>query len=207
MAAYIHDTQYFTRRTAVLFAIVALHLFIFWALATGLAQRAIEVIAPPIQTEIVQEEQKKLEPPPPPPPEFQKPPVEVPPPDVTIDMPVETTNSTAITNVSSKPQPPAPPRPPSSRTSAHPLKLPNTEDFYPSASSRLGEEGTATIHVCVDPGGKLTGGTPTVSATSGKPRLDEGAVNLAKAGRYAPGTEDGKPVEGCFDFRVKIQLH
>jgi hypothetical protein len=55
MAAYIHDTQYLTRRTAVLFAIVALHLFIFWALATGLAQRAIEVIAPPIQTEIVQE--------------------------------------------------------------------------------------------------------------------------------------------------------
>lgn len=206
MAAYIHDTQYFTRRTAVLFAIVGLHVFIFWALATGLAQRAIEVIAPPIQTQIVQEETKKVDLPPPPPPEFQKPPVEVPPPDVVVDMPVEASNSTAITNVSSKPQPAAPPRPAGPSVAAHALKLPNTEDYYPSASQRLGEEGTSTMKVCVDPSGKLAG-APSVAQTSGKPRLDEGAVNLAKAGRYAPAMSEGKPVEGCFEFRVKFQLH
>lgn len=207
MAAYVHDTQWFTRRTAVLFAIIALHVFIFWALATGLAQKAIEVLAPPIQTEIVQEEQKKVDLPPPPPPEFQKPPVEVPPPDVVVDMPVETTNSTAITNVSSKPQAPAPPpHAAAPGTPAHPIKLPNTEDYYPSASSRLGEEGTATVHVCVDPSGKLAQ-APSVSQTSGKPRLDEGAINLAKAGRYAPAVADGKPAAGCVDFRVKFQLH
>src|ERR1700683_125669 len=72
MPAYVHDTQFFTRRTAVLVAIVALHLFILWALATGLARKAIEVLAPPIQTDIVQEEKTKSEPPPPPPPEMQK---------------------------------------------------------------------------------------------------------------------------------------
>jgi len=44
MAAYVHDSQFFTRRTVVLFAIVALHILIAWALATGLARRAIELV-------------------------------------------------------------------------------------------------------------------------------------------------------------------
>ena len=67
MAAYVQDTNFFTRRTIVLFAIIGLHVFIAWALATGLARRAIELVAPPIQTEVVEEVQKKDEPPPPPP--------------------------------------------------------------------------------------------------------------------------------------------
>jgi protein TonB len=58
MAAYVHDSQFFTRRTIVLFAIIGLHIFIAWALATGLARRAIELVAPPLQTEIVEEVQK-----------------------------------------------------------------------------------------------------------------------------------------------------
>src|SRR2546429_1352691 len=83
MAVYAHDSQFMTRRGAVLVTIIALHVFIAWALATGLARRALEVIAPPIQTDIVEERKVEKEPPPPPPPEFEKPPVEVPPPDVT----------------------------------------------------------------------------------------------------------------------------
>src|SRR5262249_39492676 len=81
---------FFTRRTAVLFAIIALHVFIAWALATGLAKRAIELVAPPLQTEVVEEVQKKDEPPPPPPPQMERPPVEIPPPDVAIEVPQET---------------------------------------------------------------------------------------------------------------------
>jgi periplasmic protein TonB len=207
MAALEHDSTFMTRRGAVLVAIIALHLFIFWALATGLAQRAIEQLAPPIQTDIVQEEQKKAEPPPPPPPQFEKPPVEIPPPDVTIDMPVETTASTAITNVTTKPQPAAPPPPRAvAGTPVKPTKLPSTADYYPPASQRLGEEGTAAVKVCVDASGKIQAGSPSIAESSGKTRLDEGALNLAKAGRYAPATEEGKPVPGCVSFRVKFQL-
>ena len=209
MAAYVHDTQFFTRRTVVLFAIIALHLFIFWALATGLAQRAIEVLAPPIQTDIVQEEQKKVEPPPPPPPEFQKPPVEVPPPDVTIDMPAGPTQTTAISNVTTKHVEAAPPPPTTgTKVGAKPGKgFPNTEDYYPPASQRLGEEGAAIVHVCVAPNGKLTE-PPTIAQTSGSPRLDEGAMKLATAGsgRYKPATEDGKPIQDCFVFRIKFTM-
>lgn len=209
MAAYAHDTNFFTGRSLVLAIIIGLHVFIGWALATGLARRAIEVLAPPIQTDIVQEVEKKDQPPPPPPPEFQKPPVEVPPPDVTIDMPVETQNTTAITNVTTKHvEAPPPPARATSRTAPGPGKgFPNTEDYYPNASRRLEEQGIVVLNVCVDQSGKLTQ-EPTVEKSSGSPRLDEGGLKLAKAGsgHYKPGTEDGKPVSGCGKFGIRFQL-
>lgn len=210
MTAYVHDSQFFTRRGIVLVAIVALHVFIAWALATGLARRAIELVAPPLQTEIVEEVQKRDQPPPPPPPQLERPPVEVPPPDVAIDLPVET-QSTAIQDVTDKPinKAPPPPAKPVNRVGGGPAKgFPATEDYYPPASKRLGEQGSATVHVCVAANGKLTG-EPTVQQTSGSSRLDEGAVKLAKAGsgHYRPSTEDGKPIDSCFPFRIKFELH
>jgi periplasmic protein TonB len=211
MAAYVHDSQFFTRRTVVLFAIIGLHVLIAWLLASGLARRAIELVAPPLQTEIVEEVQKKDEPPPPPPPQLERPPVEVPPPDVNIQVPVET-QTTAIQDVTDKPvvRPPPPPAPThtAQRVAGGPGKnFPSTDDYYPSASARLGESGTATVHVCTDPKGKLTE-DPSIQETSGTPRLDEGALKLAKAasGRYKPSTEDGNPIASCFGFRIKFQL-
>src|SRR6266853_559651 len=207
MTVYVHDSQFMTRRGIVLVAIIGLHVFIAWAIATGLARRALEVIAPPIQTDTVEEVKTETEQPPPPQPEFEKPPVEVPPPDVTIDMPVEVAQTTAITAVAATPHPPAPPRP-SSRTAPKLGRgFPNTEEYYPAASKRLNEEGAPTLHVCVGANGKLTA-PPTITQSSGSARLDEGAVNLAKAGagHYVAATEDGKPVDACFDFRIKFQM-
>jgi periplasmic protein TonB len=210
MAAYVHDTQFFTRRTIVLFAIVALHVFIAWALATGLARRAIELVAPPLQTEIVEEVQKRDQPPPPPPPQLERPPVEVPPPDVTVNLPVETT-STAIVDVTDKPVVKAPPPAPKAvnRVQGGPGKgFPNSDDYYPPASRRLNEQGAAVVHVCIDAKGKVTE-DPTVQQTSGSSRLDEGAVKLAKAGsgRYRATTENGQPVNSCFPMSIRFQLH
>jgi protein TonB len=211
MAAYVHDSQFFTRRTVVLFAIVALHVFIAWALATGLARRAIELVAPPLQTAVIDEIKQQDQPPPPPPPQMERPPVEVPPPDVNIEVPVET-QSTAIRDTTNEPVKLAPPPPPAPRnvvkTPGGPGKnFPSTDDYYPSASARLGESGTATVHVCTDTKGKLTE-EPSISETSGTARLDEGALKLAKAasGRYKAATEDGNPIASCFGFRIKFQL-
>jgi len=211
MAAYVHDSQFFTRRTIVLFAIIGLHIFIAWALATGLARRAIELVAPPLQTAVIDEVKQQDQPPPPPPPQMERPPVEVPPPDVNIEVPVEP-QSTAIRDVTDQPvnRPPPPPAPTHQpvRTPGGPGKnFPSTDDYYPSASARLGESGTATVHVCTDTKGKLTE-EPSIAETSGTPRLDEGALKLAKAasGRYKPATEDGNPVNACFAFRIKFQL-
>ena len=212
MAAYVQDSNFFTRRTIVLFAIIALHVFIAWALATGLARRAIELVAPPIQTEVVEEVQKKDEPPPPPPPQMERPPVEIPPPDVAIEVPQET-QTTAIVDVTDKPVPKAPPPPPAPvakkvQVAPKPGKgFPSSEDYYPPASKRLGEEGSANIHVCVGPNGKLTE-DPTLAQTSGSARLDDGALKLAKAasGHYQPGTEDGQAAAMCTVFKIKFEL-
>jgi protein TonB len=206
MTVYVHDSFFMTRRGVVLMAIIGLHIFIAWALATGLARRALEVIAPPIQTDIVEEVKTQKEPPPPPPPEFQKPPVEVPPPDVTIDMPVEAPATTAITAVAATPHAPAPPVHVGSHKAPTVAKnFPASEEYYPAASKRLNEEGAPTVHVCVGANSKLTA-APTISQSSGSPRLDEGALNLAKAGRYIAGSDDGKPIDACFDFRIKFQM-
>ena len=49
-------------------------------------------------------------------------------------------------------------------------RFPNTADYYPPTSRRMGESGAATIEVCVDAGGRLTA-DPTLEASSGSARL------------------------------------
>ena len=207
MSAYAQDTAFISRRAIVLVVIILLHVLLAYGLATGLARRAMEIIAPPIQTTIVEEVQQHDLPPPPPPPEFERPPVEVPPPDINIDIPADPTPSTAITDVTDKHVAAPPPAVHAANgTNPSPGKnFPNTADYYPAASMRLGEEGSAVVHACVAPTGKLSE-EPTVAKTSGSARLDEGALKLAKAGHYNPGTEDGKPVTKCINFSIKFQL-
>jgi protein TonB len=207
MAEYIHDTQFFTRRSAVFAAIVALHVFIAWALATGLARKAIEVLAPPIQTDIVQEEKTKVEPPPPPPPEMRKEVVEVPPPDINIQLPEASPTTTAITAVVAQPHAAPAPAPKAGGVKVAPKgKFGPTEGYYPDASRRLSEEGTATVEVCVGANGKQTA-SPKIVQSSGKDRLDQAALSYARDTRFAPGSEDGKAVDQCTQFRVKFALH
>jgi protein TonB len=207
MAEYVHDTQFFTRRTMVLFAIVALHVFILWALATGLARKAIEVLAPPIQTDIVQEEKTKVEPPPPPPPEMRREVVEVPPPDINVALPEAAPQTSAITAVAAQPHAAPPPPPRAAGVKVPPkAKFGDTSGYYPEASRRLSEEGTATVHVCVGAGGKQSA-APSIVQSSGKERLDQAALNYAKDQRFQPGTEDGKAIDQCLDFRVRFALH
>ena len=109
MAAYATDTSFLSRRAIVFFSIVTFHVLIVWALASGLARQVVEIIAPPIETDIIEELEQREEPPPPPPPEMERPPVEVPPPEVAIDIPMEST--TAIQDVTDRPPPPRPPPP------------------------------------------------------------------------------------------------
>ncbi len=210
MAAYANDSAFLSRRAIVFLAIVGFHVLVAWGLASGLARQVVQVIAPPIQTDIIEEVVEREEPPPPPPPEFERPPVEVPPPEVAIDIPIDTSQSTAITDVTDRPVPMAPPPPPPPRqvvrVPPRPGKnFPTAEEYYPAASKRLGEEGSVNVRACVGPNGRLTE-EPTVVQSSGSPRLDEGAIRLAKAGRYIPGTEDGKPTTQCFVFRIKFEL-
>ena len=209
MAAYAHDTNFFSRRALVFVAIVGVHIFLAWAFATGLAQSVVEIIAPPIKTEIIEEVKQQDTPPPPPPPEFERPPVEVPPPEVAIDIPQDVAQSTAITDVTDRPVPMAPPPPPApknvKKASIDSKRFPPSEEYYPAASKRLGEEGQPTVKVCIGPQGKLAE-DPSIATSSGNTRLDEAAIKYAKAGRYLAGSVDGQPTTDCLVFRVKFEL-
>jgi protein TonB len=206
MSAYVQDTQILTRRTVVLFAIIALHIFLAWVLATGLASRAIEMVAPPIQTQIVQQTKQQLKPPPPPPPELQKQQVEVPPPVIQINVPQEaqTHAITIVKRVVRAAAPPAPARvtPLSIRGS-----LPPTDDYYPDASRRLGEQGTAVVKLCIGAGGRVVG-QPSLVKSSGSSRLDQAALRYAMAtsGHFSPETRNGQVVTVCPALPIKFQL-
>ncbi|HKZ73719.1 MAG TPA: energy transducer TonB [Steroidobacteraceae bacterium] len=206
MAAYATDSSFVSRRAIVFLAIVSFHVLIVWGLASGLARQVVELIAPPIETDIIEELEQREEPPPPPPPEMERPPVEVPPPEVSIDIPVE--SSTAIQDVTDRPPPPRPPPPRVVQRTAPKLDVrrsPSTDDYYPPASRRSNEEGVTTVRACVSRDGR-TSGTPSIEKTSGHTRLDEAAVKWAQRARWTPGTEDGKPVEQCSQFNVRFKL-
>ena len=123
-------------------------------------------------------------------------------------VPTEQTVTTQITEAPPQ-RPVGPPLPrPVTRVLGGPgVGFPNTDDFYPEASRRLGEKGITTVGVCVDGVGRLTG-RPTIEQSSGSARLDEGALKLASvgSGHYRPTIEDGRPVSACYPFRVRFQF-
>ncbi len=80
---------------------ILIHIGLIYLFESGLATRIIHAAEPPIETNIVQDVKQRDAPPPPPPPKMERPPVEVPPPDVVINLPAEPT-STAITNTTTK---------------------------------------------------------------------------------------------------------
>jgi protein TonB len=206
MPAYAQDSTFFTRRGIVVVLIIGLHILAAWALASGLARKVVEVLAPPIEADIVEEVKQEEEPPPPPPPEMERPPVEVPPPEVTIDLPMET-NTTAIQDVTDKPPPPAPPPPP--RVAGTPARMRSAADpdqYYPPGAKRREEQGSPVVQACVGPTGRLLR-EPVVTETSGYPELDGAAVRVAKASRYTAAKENGVALdESCVKFKVKFVI-
>lgn len=81
-----------------------------------------------------------------------------------------------------------------------------TDDYYPAISIRMGEEGAATVRVCVDAKGALQG-MPSVTDSSGHARLDTAATAWAREALvFTPATENGAPVAACKGFRVRFTL-
>ncbi len=208
MAAYVQTNN--SSRMLVLGTIVLLHVLLAWGLISGLARKVVEVVAAPLVTDIIDEMEQEDKPPPPPPPQMERPPVEVPPPEVSIDIPMETT-TTAISDVTDRPVPAAPPPPPPAApvNRVNPKldvrRSPPTDDFYPPSARRAEIEGVTTVRACVGADGRTTG-EPSATKSSGNSSLDEAAVKWAKRARWSAGTEDGKAVEMCSQFNVRFKL-
>jgi periplasmic protein TonB len=213
MSAYaqVRDSGYYTRRTIVAAVAIGLQLLMLFGLASGLVQKAVDKLAEPIKAEIVEEAPNQDEPPPPPPPEMERPPVELPPPVIDIQLAADAPVTNAITDVTDKPVPVAPPPAPVARQPVTtPVKLdlkrsPSTDDFYPESSRRNGDVGVVQIRACSSPDGR-TAGEATVAQSSGFPKLDEAAVKWARRARWIAATEDGKPVQACSSFNVRFKF-
>lgn len=205
------NLTFLPRRTTVLAAIVGLHVAIIYAFATGLAHRLIEPPQKPMIADVWRD--IRTAPTPPPPPTFDPSRLKMDP----LPEPELTLNLDRGEAISVPPAPPVPASlppqratvpPPVKRVSGGPGKgFPATDDYYPAASIRLGEQGSSAIQVCVAPNGKLTS-EPQVMKSSGSSRLDEGALRLAKAGsgHYRPTTENGTPVSSCYGYLITFTL-
>lgn len=211
MGVYTHSSgNWFSRRGTFVVILIAFHLVLFWALKSGFAIKFVQSITQPIKAEIINE--VKIEEPPPPPPtvRIELPPVQVPPILVDIPIPQDPPPTVIIAETTTEtvppgpPTPPAPPAPPRNVTSAGYAFRPNTDDYYPSASRSLQEEGSTRIRLCYDERGRAE--TVDVDEGSGYSRLDEAAIRYGKAVRIRPGTEEGKAVKGCVRFSVKFSL-
>ncbi|HEY1899263.1 MAG TPA: TonB family protein [Steroidobacteraceae bacterium] len=188
-------------------AIVLLQIAVVYVFESGLATRVIHMAEPPLETTIVQDVKQRDLPPPPPPPKMERPPIEVPPPDVVINLPQEPT-STAITNVTSKPVRAPPPAPRAAVIVPAQLDIkhsPSAQDYYPPTSIRMNESGSAVIKLCAASDGSVAG-TPTLVKSSGSPRLDEAAIKWGIHVRMHPETSDGKPIGGCVPLKVTFVL-
>ena len=76
--------------------------------------------------------------------------------------------------------------------------------FAETPSSVAGRTpGATTVRVCLNEIGEIKG-EPQVIESSGKPRLDEAAIGVAKKGRYSP--DKARTTNGCVDFKVKFEL-
>lgn len=203
------DSTFLTRRGLVFIVIVVLHVGIYWMLNSGLSTHLVDVVLGPIETRLIDEAPETDEPPPPPPPKIDTPPPFVPPPEVAIELPAETSQSTAIQTVTNTrpitPPPVAAPTPLPRTAPRSDARRPLSQPEYPPSSRRAGEAGTVIIEVYVLETGRV--GEARVKQSSGFPRLDEAAVReVRRSWRLVPGTENGKPVPMWGQFAVTFKL-
>jgi TonB family protein len=210
-----HSLPLLSRRTFTFLLIAGLHVLLIYFFASGLAQKVVTSIPSVIQLSFAEEARPHQQLPPAVPRDFKPAQIhieDVPPPD-SHKISYPTDDDTA--KQTGDPTPPGagtpePTLPPAvQRVVGGPGKgFPNTDDFYPATSRRMAETGAATVHVCVDIRGRLTA-DPTLTRSSGSRRIDDGALNLAKAGsgHYRPSTEDGQPVSACYPYRIRFELN
>jgi len=81
---------------------------------------------------------------------------------------------------------------------------PNPDEYYTAASKRHGEQGTATVQLCVLKNGERT--LTAQSTSSGFDRLDAAALRFAQNAKFEPAQVDGHAVDDCELLPVTFKL-
>jgi len=191
------------RRTAGIILTIVLHIVLIYALLHGLARKIVNIVAPPLETKIIEEiKPPQPEKPPPPPPKLAAPPPPfIPPPEVNIQIPIQ---PPPTITAAPTPPPPAPvviaPPPPPTPAPAAPVRTPPVvlassceKPEYPSASRRANETGTVLLSFLIDQSGKVI--DSKIERSSGFRRLDEAAKAGLGLCKFRPATVNGAPVQ------------
>jgi protein TonB len=202
-----------TRHLIGITFVVLLHVIVIYALVTGLARKAVEVIKKPLTATIVEE--IKLPPPPPPPPKKIEipttpppPQVYVPPPDIPV--PVQPTEPviSAVTPtppvtppVIAPPAPPAPEPKPAVRKQTSLTQISGDPPTYPREAIKANvAKGHVVARLDIDEKGLVT---EVRIVESNPPRVfDKEVVRALKEWRFAPdGTKYIGEVEVNFTLK------
>jgi uncharacterized protein DUF2059 len=99
------------------------------------------------------------------------------------------------------------PRAPDGRVIPSPSS-PERCEVTPTAAAGTHASGRSVVCVCTDEKGSLTR-DPVIAESSGDPRVDSGAVKMARidSGRYIPPTVNGQPQSACFRFAIDFSHH
>lgn len=209
------DQQMSGNRITALVIVALIHIFLGYALVTGLAYSAVQQVIKKVTTVDIKKDEPKKPPPPPPPPKNAPPPPVAPP--VRINVAVTPPQIVTVTTppppapVIVLPPPPAAPPPPSRARSLG--DVPNRKswmaEIQDSASSELvrqGKSGSVGVSITVGPNGRPTG--CSVTRSSNVPGLDALACSgIMHYARYSPALNDaGSPISSSrsenfrFDF-------
>jgi len=192
--------------------VIVLHIIIIWALISGLARKAVELVQQPLETKLIAEQVKPPEEvkPPPPPKMAPPPPPFIPPPEINVQVPV-TPAPTAISAVTTTAPPQEAPPPAAPAPVKQPVRVAPVVQAkscqppeYPSASRRLGEQGTVMLNFLIDADGKVV--ESRVDSSSGVERLDEAARKALALCKFTPGTVDGKPEQSWHKLKYVWKL-
>lgn len=200
-----------SKRGLIIGIVLALHAGGIYVMESGLSRTIIEMIAPPVETKIIEEEIQQEElPPPPPPPEFEQPPPFIPPPEVTVQVQASTTAIQTVTSerppavVPPVMAPPAPVAVPGTKPKLDLKKSRASDDYYPAASNRADETGSVQVRCFLKIDGRCS--ESSIVKSSGFERLDAAALKYANEGiRFVPGTTNGKPEPMWYEFLVTFK--
>ena len=208
------DQKMSGNKVTALIIVALIHVFVGYALVTGLAYEAAKKVIQKVTTVDIKEEVKKEEPPPPPkkadlPP---PPPIVAPPPKINVSVvppPVTVVNTPPVAPppmVVLPPPPAAPPPPRFTPTSVVPKGNPGswaTTNDYPSRALREEREGTTGFRVSVGPDGRVT--DCQITSSSGHADLDQATCdNVRRRARFNPAKDgEGQPTSGTYANRVR----
>ena len=209
--------------------VTALHVAIFWALASGLGQKALNFVKKPIETKLIEEIKPPPPPPPPPPPQqvVKTPPKSSapPPPSVPIpDTPPPNTPAPQITvqqtdtppppapiaaPVKADPGPPTPAAPPVAKPSViSGVSCPNQpqKPDYPRNALKDEIQGVIVVRATVSADGNVS--NPRIMRAEGMSSNDArkyfGSVLLGNAVQYKCGAREGS-VEVDITYAFKLE--